>query len=289
MVILSNLGLFVRHATTPPRWVVVSLLVLALAVTACGGGQQTVWDGPPKSDAEAAYRDALENMESSQFIEATKHFNKLRLEFPFSSRWTTLAELRLADVLLEQSRYAAAAESYRQFINSHPTHEDVPYAQYRIGLCHYEQMPSDFFLLPDPWQRQLESARQAEAALRRFITAYPESTYAPDAQEKLQEVRENLALHQLYVAEFYFRRDAIVGARNRLLELMHRYPNSSAVAPGLFLLGRAYIIERDVPAAAAALTLLVAQHPESEHTDEAKRWLEQNGLQDVEPMTLGRQ
>lgn len=269
------------------------LLLLALSgagwlAAGCVGGPQTVWTEPPASEAEAAYREALEAMESGQYIEAAKRFNALRVKYPFSSRWTNLAELRLADIYLSQARYGAAAEAYSEFVKAHPTHEDVPYALYKIGAAYYAQMPSDFFVLPDPWQRELNSALQADAALARFLKRYPESQHAAEAAVMHEEVRNRLARHELYAAEFYLERDAVVGASNRLLFLVQNYPDAPEVTDdALFLLARTYILQNDPVAAAGALTRLLESFPQSEWTADATVWLERHALRDTEPMSIG--
>jgi len=260
-----------------------ALLLLAGLLPACGGGQVTVWDAPSSSEAESAYREALAVMESGQYIEAMKQFNELRLKFPFSSRWTTLAELRLADIQLKQSRNALAAESYRAFINSHPTHEEVPYAYYQIGLAYYDDMPSDIFLLPRPWQRELDSAEQAEGALKRFVEAYPDSKYVEEAMPKLDEVRERLARHQLYVAEFYEKRGASRGAMNRLTGLLNDYETSPVHDQALFLLARTYMDLNDFQSAAGILVVLTQRYPESDFAEDARVWLAENNLSDAAP------
>lgn len=279
--------MFRRRAALSALLLVLLATLAAASLTACGTGTQTVWTEPPSSDAEAAYRDALEAMESGQYIEAAKRFNALRVKYPFSSRWTNLAELRLADIYLSQARYGAAAEAYSEFVKAHPTHEDVPYALFKIGEAYYEQMPSDFFILPDPWQRELNSAIQADAALARFLKRYPESQYTEEARAMHLEVRSRLALHELYAAEFYLERDAVLGARNRLLVLLRSYPDATDIADdALFLLARCYILDKDPVAAAGALTRLLESFPTSEWSEDATAWLDRHGLRDTAPMDL---
>lgn len=259
-------------------------------LSACGTGRYKVdWEGPAKSEAEAAYRQGVEMMASGQYIDATQRFNFVRLKFPYSSRWTTLSELRLADLAFEQSRHLQAAELYAQFVKAHPTHEDVPYALLRTGDCFYEQMPSDFFLLPDPWQRELNSTRQAEDAYRRFILKFPEGELSDKAKARLVEVRERLAQSELYVAEFYLKRDQPIGALNRLLTMAERYPNTPSLDRGLFLLAHSYILLNDAEAAASALQRLVLDHPTSNLSADAKQWLTQTSLADAPPMPLGEE
>lgn len=262
-------------------------LILFLMFTACGPSiEVTVWEGPPTSEAESAYRDALDTMEAGHFIESTRLFNQLRLKYPYSSKWTTLAELRLADSLFYQRRYTTAAESYRQFVKAHPTHVELPYAYYQVALCYYEQMPSDFFILPDPWQRDLGSTQQAEAALVRFINKYRDSKHVDDAREKLIEVRQRLAGHELYVAEFHLEREHAHGAMNRLLELVERYPDTDVHDDGLFLLAHSFLLQNDVEHGAAALARLLVDHPESEYAEDARDWLTENNLLEAPPLDI---
>lgn len=268
----------------------VLLCVLCALLMACGSGRyKTQWDGPPKSEAEAAYREGVEMTDSGQYIDATQKFNYVRLKFPYSSRWTTLSELRLADLSFEQSRYLQAAELYAQFVKAHPTHEEVPYALLRAGDCFYEQMPSDIFLLPDPWQRDLNSTRQAADAYQRFLLKYPDHEFSGKARERILEVRERLARHELFVAEFYMKREQPIGALNRLLVLVERYPDVPSMDKGLFLLAHSYIIIGDIEAAARALQRLAQDLPNSPLTPDARDWLAQSGLTDVAPMPIGEE
>jgi outer membrane protein assembly factor BamD len=263
-------------------------LCAAATLSACGTGRYKVeWDGPPKSEAEAAYRQGVEMMASGQYIDATQRFNYVRLKFPYSSRWTTLAELRLADLAFEQSRFLQAAELYAQFVKGHPSHEDVPYALLRAGDCFYEQMPGDLFILPDPWQRDLASTRQAEDAYRRFIIRYPDGDLTDKARARLLEVRERLARSELYIAEFYLKRDQPIGALNRLLTMAERYPSTPSLDRGLFLLAHSYILLKDPQAAASALLRLLQDYPTSALSPDAQRWLAQHNLTDQPPMPLG--
>lgn len=276
-----------RSAAVALRSILIALCLLMLT-TACGGGQtRTQWDGPPQSEAEAAYRDALEEKESGQLLEATKRLNRVRLKYPYSSRWTTLAELRLADILFEQNRYGQAASMYQQFVKSHPTHEEVHYSLFRIGECHYEKIPTDFFIFPDPWQRELRHVRFAEEAYQRFLIKYPESEHAVVAREHLTHARTYLANHELYVAEYYLKSDHFLGSVNRLLILAERYSDLPTIEQGLFLMAHNYILLNDVQAAAAALQRLVSDFPEAELSPDARAWLEKNNLRDVKPMPIG--
>ena len=83
--------------------------------------------------------------------------------------WLCLASLRIADTYFAQDQMPNAIEAYRRFIQLHPTHPDVPYAHYRIGLAYYEQLPGDWFFLPPAYEKDLASTGEAEAALARFL------------------------------------------------------------------------------------------------------------------------
>ncbi len=258
-------------------------VMVSLTLMACSTGGKTVWDGPPSSEAEAAYREGLSRMERGQFIESTKVFSEMRLKYPYSSRWSTLAELRLADILFQQGRHAVAAVAYQEFINGHPSHEEAAYAMYQIGLCYYEQMPSDIFLLPRPWQRELISAQQAETAFRRFFSRHPDHPLADDAREKTLEIRTRLAMHHLYVAEFNFRRKAYHGAILRLTTLLKDFPEAEVIPQARFLLAHAYLQENDAVSAAEQLQHIVAAHPDSSYHSKAAQWLRENAVETPNP------
>lgn len=257
-------------------WNIFLCVACAVLFCGCGTSQKTVFEGAPKSEAEQAYRKAVETLESGAFEDSIKAFHALKLKYPYATRWATLCDLRIADAYRESGDYAQAAVSYQAFIRTYPAHSDIPYAAYQAANCYYELMPSDIFILPDPWQRDRKSTAQAESALASYLRRYPEDVHAPKAKEQYREVRRRLANHELYVAEYNFKNGAFRGAVYRLEGLIASYPDAEVTPKAHILLAHSYLKLKDPVSAKRALVRLVDNYPESESVDEARAWIGRN-------------
>lgn len=252
------------------------MLVCILSVVSCSSSQRTVFEGAAKSEAEAAYRDAVGELESGSYEEAIKQFGELKLKFPYATRWSTMADLKIADAYRESGEYSVAAVSYQDFVRTYPTHAEVPYALYQVANCYYEQMPSDLFFLPDPWQRERKSTQQAEVGFKVFLSRYPEDKNVPDAQEKLKEVQYRLANYELYVAEYNFKHESYEGVILRTQNLSKLYPESELIPQALVLQAHAFLKLNDPVRAKRDLQRVVAEYKDSEYAQEAQGWLSRN-------------
>lgn len=182
-------------------------------------------DGEPNysSDAEENLRLGNEALASQSYIEAGKYFEYVRSKFPFLEAART-ASLRLADLDFEREQYLEARDRYRSFIKQYPTHPKVDYAAFRAAYTFYKEAPSDFFLLPPSSQKEQVSVKGTLNAMSDFLAQYPTSPYAAEAQKLLSDMRERLARHEMYVADFYSRRARWPAVVARLRVLLDTYP-----------------------------------------------------------------
>ncbi|MCB9532524.1 MAG: outer membrane protein assembly factor BamD [Myxococcales bacterium] len=249
------------------------MCALPLAVpslTACGAKQTT-----PSSYTEAAqvaYESAEQAFDRKDYELARSRFTEVFQAYPYSE-YAALAELRVGDTYIRDRSYARAIESYRRFVRSHPTHAQVPEAQYKIALAYVEQMPRDVFIKPPAYERDLSDTENAARALEQFLTNYSDSEYAESARTNLARTTERLAGYELYVAEFYTRQHNPRGAAMRCEHLLAEYPLSEEVPRALFLYGRALADLGDIEAARVPLQRLVEEYPDDARVGEATRWL----------------
>lgn len=257
-------------------------LTLGLSAGACGSNRPKPDADDYSGQARYAYDQGFDAYESGEYTEALKTFNFVRTKFPYS-KYAALASLRIADTYFAQDQMPNAIEAYRRFIQLHPTHPDVPYAHYRVGLSYYEQLPGDWFFLPPAYEKDLASTGEAEAALGRFLELYPNSQFAEEIAEKLSIVRQRLADHEFYAATFYMERGKPRAAAMRLEFLLEHYPGLGFDQEGLFLLGKAYLLLRDVPQAVSIWMRLIEQHPEHPLSRQADRYMIRYGIADARP------
>jgi outer membrane protein assembly factor BamD len=252
-------------------------LVFAFAVAAVGCAELGESTRPVSysGTAKENYDRGLAELKSENWLDAIKHFQFVRSKYGFS-KWATLAELGIADADFGREKYPEAIDGYRTFMKSHPTHEMVQngYAAFRIGEAFHKQIPSEWFLVPPAYEKDQGPVRDALRELTSFIEEYPDSEYATRARKLVDDCVRRLADHELYVADFYLKRNKPLAAVGRLEGLIKQYPRSNLEPQVLLLLGRTYLkMERPVEAR-AAFERLIAGHPTDFHAEKAKLYLD---------------
>jgi outer membrane protein assembly factor BamD len=255
-------------------------LLLAALLAACAGSKDSIDLTKPVTGAEAsnaakAYEKGLLEKKDQNFQEATRYFEYVRSNFPYS-QYSALAELALADMAFDRDDYGQAAAAYQDFVKSHPSHPKADYAAFRVGLAHYQDKPSDWFLLPPSHEKDQAPIRQALDSLQRFVTSYPKSEFVPKARDMINDCRERLAAHERYVADFYWKKEAWRGAAGRLMTLADSYGDlrdGSTRGESLWRAAAAWRNAKDVQAERVALQRLVQESPRDPHRKEAEELL----------------
>jgi outer membrane protein assembly factor BamD len=242
-----------------------------LALAGCGGAQR------PRNlsygdSAKELYDVALADYQDENCPEAEPVFRRVRREYSYS-RYAALAELRLADCLMQQEKLVEAIGAYRAFVRYRPSHPEVPYARFRTAEAYYEQMPTDFILSPPAEERDQSPTRDALRQLRRFMLDFPDDSRIPQATRMASEALTLLAKHELYVANFYLDRDEPRAAIGRLETLLRAYRGSAVEPEALLLLGRTYLQMRNQEEARTAFNELVRRFPRTGYAEQARGYL----------------
>jgi outer membrane protein assembly factor BamD len=253
--------------------VAVGALVVAVAI-GCGGksGSAAV---EYSVSASKNYEKGLKELESKDWVAASKYFGFIKSRFPYS-RFAVLAELRLADAEFGAEQYIEAIDSYRLFVKFHPTHEMVAngYATYRIGEAYFRQLSSDFWLFPPSYEKDQSSTEDAVNELKSFLDKYPDSPYRQKAKDILVKVGKRLADHEWYVARYYWDRGKPMGTVLRLRRLLERYRGVGYDEEAMWLLGRAYVAVAMPDRAKLIWKELVDKYPKSSHANDARKGLQ---------------
>ena len=111
-----------------------------------------------------------------------------------------------------------------EFSELYRTHlRDVySYAYYRVGLSHFNDIPSVH-------ARDLTPAAQAEKSLKEYVYRFPNDGNVADAKTKLEQCRKILAEKEMYIARFYYKRDMYEAARGRFQKILNLYPDTTYV------------------------------------------------------------
>lgn len=219
------------------------------------------------------------------FEEATKevrkgHFDTGRLLFANiintypDSAFLALAKLAIADSFFLEGTTSAliqAAQAYQDWLTFFPTDPLADDASLKVAEAEMRQMG-----LSD---RDISHARKAEMRLKVLLQTYPKSPLRSTVEDRLREVQENLAMHNLQIARFYydvkFKTDkgGLKGSQSRLKEIVDKYPCFSFNDEVFYRLGATYQAEEEPDEAARYYQKLVQEYPDSEFNEKAREQL----------------
>ena len=112
-----------------------------------------------------------------------------------------------------------------------------------------------------------------------LLQQYPQTPLRATVEATLQEVQENLAMHNLQIARFYYDvkystgKGGLKGSQSRLKEIVDKYPCFSYNDEVFFRLASTYQAEEEPDEAARYYQKLVTEFPESEFNEKAKEQL----------------
>lgn len=219
------------------------------------------------------------------FEEAAKevrkgHFDTGRLLFATiintypDSPFLSLAKLAIADSFFLEgttSSLIQAAQGYQDWLTFFPTDPLADDAMLKVAEAEMRQMG-----LSD---RDITHAKKAEQRLKSLLQQYPKSSLRPIVESRLQEVQENLAMHNLNIGRFYWdvkyktQGRALKGAQSRLKEIVDKYPCFSYNDEVLYRLASTYQAEEEPDEAAKYYQQLIVGFPESQYTEKAREQL----------------
>lgn len=188
------------------------------------------------------------------------YLKEIQLRYTYSP-YATLAELRTGDAYFQKGEYEQAAIEYEEFLKRHPGHAEAPYATYRLALSYYKEIKS-----PD---RDPLNTRLALQWFDTFIEKYPDSALAPDARARALRCRDRLARREIYIGNFYSKRDNYKAAADRYKIVVEDYNDTQRYQEALYLLGRAYAKSDQYELARQTLNRLVQEFPNEKYTGKA--------------------
>jgi outer membrane protein assembly factor BamD len=238
-----------------------------------GGGEDKYAD---LTGAAVAGRDRVLFEEAAKEVRKGHHdtgrllFATIINTYP-DSPFLPLAKLAIADSFFLEgttSSLIQAAQAYQDWLTFFPTDPLADDASLKVAEAEMRQMG-----LSD---RDISHARKAEQRLKVLLQQYPNSPLRPTVEARLQEVQENLAMHNLQIARFYYDvkfstgKGGLKGAQSRLKEIVDKYPCFSYNDEVFYRLATTYQTEEEPDEAARYYQKLVTEFPESEYIEKAK-------------------
>jgi outer membrane protein assembly factor BamD len=241
----------------------VAVLLLA-ALAACTSAPTRPPVGTLEPD-KFLYERGSESLEARRWYTAREYFRQLVDSYP-QSPFRALAKLGIGDSYLGENSLESqllAINEFREFLSFYPTHERADYAQYRLGMAHFNQMRN-------PYRDQTET-RQAIAEFTTFVQRYPNSPLVSEARARLRESKDRLGQYEFNVGLQYYRMRWYPGALDRFFVLLKEDPEYTYRDSVYYYIAQSLLrIERPFEAL-PYLERLLEEFEHSEHLDTARR------------------
>jgi outer membrane protein assembly factor BamD len=220
---------------------VVTLLIFGFFFSGCASTPEEKKDEYADWTAEKFYTEAKKALIEKYFDRAVKLYEKLESRFPFG-QYATQAQLDIAYAYYKNDEPDSAIAAADRFIKLNPTHPNVDYAYYLKGLINYNRGIGflDRFLPTDSSQRDPGSARDAYREFEELLRRFPRSHYADDTKQRMVSLRNNLAMYEIHVADYYLRRGAYLAAAERAAGVVQQYQRTPAVPRALQIMEQVY-------------------------------------------------
>jgi outer membrane assembly lipoprotein YfiO len=190
------------------------------------------------------------------------------------SPYLPMAKLAVADSFYLEGTTSAliqAISEYQNWLTFFPTHPLSDRVLLKIAEAEMRQIG-----LPD---RDATHAKRAEAKLKALLQQYQNSYLKNEAELRLKEVQDNLGLHDLNIANYYYslsvdqKKGGLKGAQSRYREILDKYPDFKFMDEALYKLAVTYLIEEETDQAARYFQRIVSEYPNSDYVDKAKEQL----------------
>jgi outer membrane protein assembly factor BamD len=248
---------------------------LAVAVLLGGCGiRRKKYNNPITKDTQqpdkVLFDKAINDIEHSRFEIARLLLQNLINTYD-TSEYLAKAKLAIADAWFREggSHGLAQAEAeYKDFILFYPAMEEAAEAQEKVCDIHYKQMDK-----PD---RDPMHALRAEQECKQLITQFPNSKFAPLAQQKLRDIQEVLADSEFRVGTLYQKKGSYAAAANRFQALTDQFPIFSKADEALWQMAESYhrMGDRFESQQVLAYQRIVKDYPLSIHVEDARAQLE---------------
>lgn len=237
------------------------LVIVAIAmISGCAKEKDAYKD----MSAEQIYNKGKKATLKSNYSDAIKDFDALEARYPYGE-YTDRGQLALISAYANNEDGAEALAAADRFIRMHPRHPNVDFAYYMKGVVNYnENFSWAFRNLPlDRAKRTPTFAQDSFDAFKTLLEKFPNSRYAADARKRMIVMREQLAEHDLFIAEYYQGQGADLAAANRAAYILNQYPRTEAAEEALEIMQQAYTNMGMKDQANGAKQMLAENFPES--------------------------
>ena len=160
------------------------------------------------------YEEGMNYLEDGDAIYAASKFNEAELLFP-QSEWAPKSALMAAYAYYSQDYLKDAIAELDRFLKVYPKHKNLDYIYYLLAISYYEQIVDE--------KKDLQSIIKAKQYFEIVIRDYQKTSYALDAEFKIDLINDILAAKEMYIGRYYFEKKKWISAINRFQTIINDY------------------------------------------------------------------
>ena len=180
-----------------------------------------------------AYKEGLEALNAGDVLFAAKKFNEAEILFP-QSTWAPKSALMAAYSYYTQDYYLDSIAELERFLRVYPSHKNLDYVYYLLGICYYEQIVDE--------KKDTQSILLAKENFSQVLKKFPNTDYALDSEFKIDLINDILASKEMYIGRYYFDRKKWIPAINRFKKVADEYDTTIYVEEALHRLVEVHYI-----------------------------------------------
>ena len=174
------------------------LSILLLGFSSCGEYQAIL----KSKDTELKYQKALSYFNDKQYIKAQTLLDEVTSYYRGTDRSQDVL-IYLSRCYMGQKDYSGAAEYYQAYIRNYPKGRYIIEARFQVGHCYYLNAP-------DARLDQTDTKKAIEF-FTQFVEFYPDSPYAQQAYQEMNELYDKLAYKEYLSAKLYYNLGTYLG------------------------------------------------------------------------------
>ena len=213
--------------------------------------------------AETYYLRGEAYLKDSMYEQALEKFTLVKNKFPYS-KYALDAELKIADTYYQKESYLESQKLYALYSEFHPQDSKRDYAIYQSGMSYA-------MLIPSAVDRDLGYAKGALSDFRSLMDLFPGSLYFKDALNKYTDIKIRLAEKEIYIGNFYKKRDSCEAAIARYKTVIDEYPDLGFDDKMYYEVASCYVKLKQKEEANYYLDMLLVKFPTGPYVSSAKK------------------
>ena len=215
-----------------------SLMLAGLLVVGCSNSNKEL----EEASAQDLYNKGQTYLQDGDYNSAIRYLDAIGGKGNAQGQFGEQTQLSLIYAQYKVGEYYKALDIAERFVRAYPNSAHTDYVFYLAALSNArlgDNFIQDFFGV-NRASRSIDAVRNAYGSFQTIVRDFPNSKYAPEAQQWMGYLLNRMAEHELEVVKFYDKRDAYVAMTNRVEEMMRFYPDTKATAEALPYMKKAF-------------------------------------------------